>query len=36
MVTKTRLSDEQWQTLQALLEANTRRGLPIRSEFPIV
>jgi hypothetical protein len=25
MVTKIRLNDEQWQTLQALFEANTRR-----------
>ncbi len=25
MVTKIRLNDEQWQALQALLEANTRR-----------
>lgn len=25
MVTKIRLNDEQWKTLQALLEANTRR-----------
>ena len=26
MVTKIRLNDKQWQTLQALLEANTRRA----------
>lgn len=34
MVAKIRLNDEQWQTLQALLEANTRRAATDRIRVP--